>query len=151
MTEQPSILIVDDTPEMLAIVERLLKPQYRTRTALSGTQALAMTLAEPPDLVLLDVMMPGMSGFEVCRELKARAETTDIPVIFLTALDDVRDEKTGFDAGAVDYITKPISQPILLARVRNHLALKAAADFLKDKNRYLVEEVTRRTAQVQII
>jgi putative two-component system response regulator len=151
MTEQPAILIVDDTPEMLAIVERMLRAQYRTRTAASGKQALEMALAEPPDLVLLDVMMPGMSGFEVCRELKARAETKDIPVIFLTALGDARDEKTGFDSGAVDYITKPVSLPILLARVRNHLALKSAADFLKDNNRYLIAEVARRTAQVQII
>jgi putative two-component system response regulator len=151
MTDQPAILIVDDTPEMVSILERLLKAQYRTRAASSGRQALDMALAEPPDLILLDVMMPGMSGFDVCRELKARAETKDVPVIFLTALDDVRDEKTGFDAGAVDYITKPVSQPILLARVRNHLALKSAADFLKDKNRYLLAEVARRTDQVQII
>jgi putative two-component system response regulator len=151
MTDKPAILIVDDTPEMLEILGILLRSQYRTRKASSGKEALASALAEPPDLVLLDVMMPGMSGFEVCRELKARAETKDIPVIFLTALNDVKDEKTGFEAGAVDYITKPISQPILLARVRNHLALKAAADFLKDKNRYLLAEVARRTEQVQII
>jgi putative two-component system response regulator len=151
MTDQPSILIVDDTPEMVVIVERMLRAQYRTRTASSGRQALDMALAEPPDLVLLDVMMPGITGFDVCRELKARAETKDTPVIFLTALDDVKDEKTGFEAGAVDYITKPVSQPILLARVHNHLALKAAADFLKDKNRYLLAEVARRTEQVQII
>jgi len=151
MTDQPSILIVDDTPEMLTIVERTLKGLYRTRTADSGAQALKLALAAPPDLVLLDVMMPGMSGFEVCRELKSRAETKDIPVIFLTALNDVRDEKAGFDSGAVDYITKPVSMPILLARVRNHLSLKAAADFLKDKNSYLLAEVARRTEQVQII
>jgi len=151
MTDRPSILIVDDTPEMLAILERLLRSQYRVRTAGGGRQALEMAAAEPPDLVLLDVMMPGMSGFDVCRELKARAETKDTPVIFLTALDDDRDEKAGFDAGAVDYITKPVSQPILLARVRNHLALKAAADFLKDRNQYLIAEVARRTGQVQIV
>jgi putative two-component system response regulator len=146
MPDQPSILIVDDTPEMLAIVERMLRGQYRTRSAANGRQALEMALAEPPDLVLL-----GMSGFEACRELKARPGTRDVPVIFLTALDDVKDEKTGFEVGAVDYITKPVSQPILLARVRNHLSLKAAADFLKDNNRYLLAEVARRTEQVQII
>jgi putative two-component system response regulator len=151
MPDKPTILIVDDTPDMVAIVERMLRAQYRTRTASSGKQALEMALAETPDLVLLDVMMPGMTGFEVCRELKARPETKDTPVIFLTALDDVKDEKTGFDAGAVDYITKPVSQPILLARVRNHLALKAAADFLRDKNSYLIAEVARRTEQLQII
>ncbi|MCC6212310.1 MAG: two-component system response regulator [Burkholderiales bacterium] len=136
---------------MLAIVERMLRGQYRTRTAASGAEALAMARAEPPDLVLLDVMMPGMNGFEVCRELKLRPETRDVPVIFLTALDDAKDEKTGFEVGAVDYITKPVSQPILHARVKNHLSLKAAADFLKDNNRFLLAEVTRRTEQVQIV
>jgi putative two-component system response regulator len=151
MTDKPAILIVDDTPEMVTIVERLLREHYRTRTAASGKEALAMVRAGPPDLILLDVMMPGMSGFDVCRELKTRAETRDIPVIFLTALDDVKDEKIGFEAGAVDYITKPISQPILLARVKNHLALKSAADFLKDKNRFLLTEVARRTEQLQVI
>jgi putative two-component system response regulator len=151
MTEKSSILIVDDTPEMTAIVERMLSAQYQDPHGIQRQAGARGGVAETPDLVLLDVMMPGMSGFEVCRELKARAETKDTPVIFLTALDDARDEKTGFDAGAVDYITKPVSQPILLARVRNHLALKAAADFLKDKNRYLLAEVARRTEQVQII
>lgn len=151
MTDKPRILIVDDTPDMLAIVGRMLGSQYRTLTADNGRAALEIATTERPDLILLDVMMPGMTGFEVCRELRARAETKDIPVIFLTALGEVRDEKAGFDAGAVDYITKPISQPILLARVKNHLSLKAAADFLKDKNQYLLAEVARRTGQLQII
>ena len=151
MTDKPTILIVDDTPDMVAIVDRLLRAHYRTRTASSGKEALEMALAEPPDLVLLDVMMPGMSGFDVCRQLKSRAGTKEVPVIFLTALDDAGDEKAGFDAGAVDYITKPVSQPILLARVRSHLALKASADFLKDKNQFLHAEVARRTEELQII
>ena len=151
MTTKPTVLIVDDMPDMVAIVERLLRAHYRTRTAFSGKEALEMALAEQPDLVLLDVMMPGMNGFDVCRELKSRAITKEIPVIFLTALDDVKDEKTGFAVGAVDYITKPISAPILLARVKNHLALKAAADFLKDKNQFLQSEVARRTEELQVI
>ena len=151
MTDKPAILIVDDTPDMVVIVERFLRAHYRTRTASSGIQALEVALAEPPDLVLLDVMMPGMSGFEVCRQLKSHAHTKEVPVIFLTALDEVRNEKMGFDLGAVDYITKPISQPILLARVKNHLSLKAAADFLKDRNQFLHAEVARRTEELQII
>ena len=151
MTDKPTILIVDDMPEIVALVDRLLRPHYRTRTALSGEQALEMALAERPDLALLDVMMPGINGFDLCRQLKSHADTKDVPVIFLTALDDVRDEKTGFDVGAVDYITKPISAPILLARVKNHLALKAAADFLRDKNQFLHAEVARRTAELQVI
>jgi putative two-component system response regulator len=151
MTDKPTILIVDDTPDMVAIVERMLKAHYRTRTASSGSEALEVAFAERPDLVLLDVMMPGMSGIDVCRQLKAHADTKEVPVIFLTALDDVRNEQAGFDAGAVDYITKPISQSILLARVRTHTTLKAAAEFLRDKNQYLLTEVARRTHQLQII
>ena len=151
MTDKPTILIVDDSPDIVMVVERLLRAHYRTRTASSGKEALEMALVERPDLVLLDVMMPGMSGFDVCRQLKSQADTREVPVIFLTALDGVRDESTGFDVGGVDYITKPISQPILLARVKNHLSLKAAADFLKDKNRFLAAEVARRTEQLQII
>jgi len=117
MTDKPTILIVDASPDIVTIVERLLRAHYRTRTASGGKEALEMALAERPDLVLLDVMMPGMSGFDVCRQLKSYADTREVPVIFLTALDGVSDEHTGFDVGGVDYITKPVSQPILLARV----------------------------------
>jgi putative two-component system response regulator len=151
MTGRPTILIVDDTPDIIAIVERLLRTQYRTRSADCGQRALEIAIAERPDLILLDVMMPGMDGFETCRQLKAHPRTKDIPVIFLTALDEVANEKKGFDVGGVDYMTKPVSQPILLARVKNHLALKGAADFLRDKNQYLLTEVARRTHELQII
>jgi len=101
--------------------------------------------------VLLDIMMPEMDGYEVCRRLKADAATREIPVIFLTAKTQVEDESRGFEVGCVDYITKPISPPIVLARVRTHLALKAAADFLRDKNEYLAAEVARRTKQISIV
>ena len=107
MTVKPTIPIVDDTPDMVAIVDRLLRAHYRTRTASSGKEALNKALAEPPDLVLLDVIMPGMSGFDVCRQLKSRAETKEVPVIFLTALDDAGDEKAGFDAGGIRDHEKP--------------------------------------------
>jgi serine phosphatase RsbU (regulator of sigma subunit) len=116
----------------------------------SGERALKLAVAEPkPDLVLLDIMMPGMDGYEVCRRLKADAATREIPVIFLTAKTQVEDESRGFEVGCVDYITKPISPPIVLARVRTHLALKAAADFLRDKSDYLAAEVARRVRELE--
>jgi putative two-component system response regulator len=146
------VLIVDDTPENLTIMNGLLKDAHRTKVANGGERALKLAAAEPrPDLVLLDIMMPGMDGYEVCRRLKADAATRDIPVIFLTAKTQVEDERRGFEVGCVDYITKPISPPIVLARVRTHLALKAAADFLRDKNDYLAAEVARRIKQISIV
>jgi putative two-component system response regulator len=149
---KPVVLIVDDTPENLTIMNGLLKDAYHTKVANSGERALKLAAAQPkPDLVLLDIMMPEMDGYEVCRRLKADAATREIPVIFLTAKTQVEDESRGFEVGCVDYITKPISPPIVQARVRTHLALKAAADFLRDKNAYLAAEVARRTKQISIV
>jgi putative two-component system response regulator len=151
-SSKPMVLIVDDTPENLTIMNGLLKDAYRTKVANNGERALKLAAADPkPDLVLLDIMMPGMDGYEVCRRLKADPATRDIPVIFLTARTQVEDEQRGFDVGCVDYITKPISPPIVLARVRTHLTLKAAADFLRDKNDYLAAEVARRTRQISTV
>jgi class 3 adenylate cyclase len=124
--QKPLVLIVDDTPENIALMNGLLKERYRTRIATNGERALEAAAQEPqPDIVLLDVMMPGMDGYEVCRRLKADPATHGIPVVFLTAKSQIEDEQRGFDAGAVDYITKPISPPIVLARVHTHLTLKA--------------------------
>jgi putative two-component system response regulator len=152
MNGRPSILIVDDDPDIVAILGALLRPHFQVHVAADGAQALDYFAGDTlPDLVLLDILMPGMNGYDVCRRLKADARSRDIPVIFLTALTETKDEQLGFDVGAVDYITKPVSRPIVLARVRNHLALKAAADFLKDKNVYLEEEVDRRTREVRAV
>jgi len=150
---QPTILVVDDAPESIEPIVRCLHAGgYRTRIANSGERGLALACALPrPDLILLDVMMPGMNGYAVCERLKANDDTADIPVIFLTVRNDECDEQRGFDAGAVDYITKPISPPIVLTRVRTHLTMKGASDFLRDRNAYLEREVDRRTREVGII
>ena len=114
--------------------------------AVDGPSGLAAARRQRPDVVLMDLDLPGLSGHEVLRQLKADPATAEIPVIFLTAKTEQADEQQGFDLGAVDYITKPISPPILLARVNTHLALKATADFLRDKSAYLEREVALRTA-----
>jgi putative two-component system response regulator len=151
-TDRQCVLIVDDAPDSLTRLNALLRSMYKTRVANNGEQALKIAALLPqPDLILLDIMMPGMDGFEVCRRLKADALTAEIPVIFLTAKSDTEDEQMGFDCGCVDYITKPISPPIVLARVRTHLLLKSAKDFLKDQNAFLEAEVERRTREVQVI
>jgi adenylate cyclase len=122
-----SVLIVDDTPTNIGVISGVLKDLYRTKVATNGEKALVLaTASEKPDLILLDVMMPGMDGYEVCRRLKANPVTRDIPVIFLTAKTDIVDEENGFEVGAADYIHKPFSAPLVLARVKNQLALQAA-------------------------
>jgi len=130
----------------------LLKDRYRVKVANSGEKALQIVRGDdPPDLILLDIMMPGLSGYQVCAEIKDDVDRRDIPIIFLTAMSAEEDEQRGLDMGAVDYITKPISAPITLARVAAHLKVKAAADFLRDQNDYLESEVQRRTAEVAAI
>ncbi len=147
-----TILVVDDTPTNLALMGALLDMHYHVVTAADGYEALRRLETAPlPDLILLDVMMPGMDGYDTCQAIKAQPTTRDIPVIFLTARVDTQDEARGFQLGAVDYITKPISPPLVLARVRTHLQLKASADFLRDKASYLEHEVQRRTAELAAI
>ncbi len=120
---RPLILAVDDEASNLQLLRQILQDHYRLLFAKDGARALELARQESPDLVLLDVMMPGMSGYEVCAALKSNPATASIPVIFVTALTDTADELEGFDAGAVDYITKPVSPPIVRARVRTHLSL----------------------------
>ena len=147
-----TILLVDDAPDNLVLMNDLLKDQYKIKIANSGERALRIVQAgQLPDLILLDIMMPDMDGYEVCRRLKADPATREIPVIFLTAKADVEAERLGLELGAVDYITKPISPPITVARVRSHLRLKEAADFLRDQNQFLEREVQARTQEVMAI
>lgn len=147
-----TILVVDDTPDNLMLMTDLLKDRYRVKAANSGEKALRVLQGGSlPDLILLDVMMPGLSGHEVAGQLKHDPRTCDIPIIFLTALAAIEDEIHGLELGAVDYITKPISPPLVLARVDTQLKIKAAADFLRDQNDYLEKEVERRTREVMAI
>lgn len=146
---RPLVLAIDDTPQNLTLIDELLSTSYRIKVAASGPRGLKIAQSgRPPDLILLDLMMPGMDGFEVCRQLKVNPLTRSIPVVFLTASTRDEDEQRGFELGAVDFISKPISPLILKARVRTHLDLKAAADELGQRNNYLEEEVARRTAEV---
>ena len=148
--DKPSILVVDDTPDNLTLMTALLKDDYRVKVAHNGERALRLVQGqEPPALILLDIMMPGMDGYEVCRRLKADPVTEAIPVIFLTARSEVEDETHGLSLGAVDYIVKPISPPVVLARIKTQLMLKSAADFLRGKSDLLETEVARRTAEIQ--
>jgi putative two-component system response regulator len=151
-TRKPVILVVDDTPDNLTLMSELLSGLYEVKVANSGQRGIRIaTSVPPPDLILLDIMMPEMDGYEVCTSLKADARTRGIPVIFLTALNAEGDEQHGLDLGAVDYITKPISPPIVLARIKNHLALKSHSDFLRDKSAFLEREVEKRTGELTAI
>jgi putative two-component system response regulator len=146
VTPTPStILIVDDEPANLSVLSQLLSPVYRVLASKTGMQALQSSSREPvPDLILLDVMMPGMDGYAVLARLKENEKTRDIPVIFVTALNDQTDEEHGLALGAVDYIAKPIKPAIVKARVRAHLEIKHSRDRLRDQNCWLEEEVARR-------
>ncbi|MEY4591381.1 MAG: hypothetical protein RIR18_276 [Pseudomonadota bacterium] len=149
-SNKPSVLVIDDTPENLTLINGLLKDRYKVKVANNGERGLVLATTAPfPDVILLDIMMPGIDGWEVCQRLKALPETCEIPVIFLTARVDADDERKGLELGAVDYITKPINPPVLLARVQTHLTVKASADFLRDKNHYLEQEVEKRTSEVK--
>ncbi len=147
--QKQTILIVDDTPDNIALLSALLKDRYRVKIATNGVKALQIAQSELyPDLVLLDVVMPEMDGYETCRHLKQHPGTADIPVIFLTSRVEPEDEEMGLSLGAADYIAKPISPPIVLARVATQLSLKDARQFLQHQNRHLEHLVIERTRQV---
>ncbi|MGR9087150.1 MAG: response regulator [Gammaproteobacteria bacterium] len=150
---KPTILIVDDKPENLSLLgEVLLNAGYRVTAANSGRSALRLANQENrPDLILLDVMMPDMDGFQVLDRLSADAMTRDIPVLFLTALDDPWNEEFGLNKGAADYITKPIQPKLVLARIRTQLLAKQARDWLNNQNALLETQVSRRMAENELI
>ena len=151
-SEKPTILVVDDTPDNLVLMGQILDKQYTVKIANRGDKVLKIITADhPPDLILLDIMMPGMDGYEVCRRIKANPEISDIPVIFLTARSNPEDEAYGLELGACDYITKPISPPILLARIKTHITMRQAQKLLIDQNGFLESEVKRRSEEVDLI
>lgn len=140
--DQATVLVVDDTPENIDLLVAILKDDYKVKAARNGEQGLKIArLPNSPDLILLDIMMPGIDGFEVCKRLKEDPTTCDIPVIFVTAKISTEDEIHGFKLGAVDYITKPISPPVVQARVKTHIALH-------DQNRELGRQVREQTREI---
>ncbi len=142
MIDKQTVLVVDDTPENIDVLKGILSDSYRVKAAIDGEKALKICAKSPPDLILLDVMMPEMDGYEVCRRLKADSATRSIPVIFVTAKNEVEDETHGFLVGGADYITKPVSPPLVRARVNTHLALY-------DQNRALETQVRERTQEIR--
>ncbi|MCP3921666.1 MAG: response regulator [Desulfobacterales bacterium] len=140
MSDKKRILVVDDTPANIKILNDILKNLYHVSVAKSGKDAIKIANFEPkPDLILLDIMMPDIDGYEVCRKLKSDKYTSQIPVIFVTAKVRDEDESKGFELGCVDYITKPISLPIVVARVKTHIDLGSALETLEEQNRELVQ------------
>lgn len=144
-----TILIVDDTPENIDILKGVLKEQYTIKAATRGGKALEIARTTPVDLILLDIMMPEMDGYEVCRALKADEATKRIPVIFVTALQEIGDETKGFEAGAVDFITKPVNAAVVQARVRTHLSLKEAQDTLEEWNNNLKKRLLQSVTTIR--
>ena len=144
LLERQTILVVDDVPENIDLLSEVLHEHYHIRVATNGERALKIVYSDtPPDLILLDIMMPGLSGLELCRRIKSNPDRRKIPVIFVTAMCSVEDERLGLETGAVDYISKPISPPVVLARVRTHLALY-------DQARELERMVYQRTMELSI-
>ena len=149
--QRATVLVVDDTPANLTLMAQVLNKTYRVQLATSGAKALELAHRAPPDLVVLDVMMPGLDGYEVCRRLKAQARTRDVPVLFLTALSRPEDENAAFEAGGADFVNKPFNPTTLMARVRTQLVLKAAQDRLRYDNGQLSAEVQARRREVEAL
>ncbi len=143
-----TVLVVDDTPANLSLLANVLDKAYRVQVATSGHKALEIAARQPPDLVVLDVMMPELDGYEVCRRLKADSRTQPVPVLFLTALTRPEDETRGFEVGGADFIHKPFNPATVLARVRTHLQLKALHEALRQRSRWLEGELDQRLRDV---
>ena len=154
LNEKPTILVIDDTADNLFLIANLLKPFYNVLVANSGEKGLAYirnNAKQQPDLILLDIIMPELSGYDVLQQLKQDPLTQFIPIIFLTAMSNPEDEKKGLELGAVDYITKPISSPILFARIKTQLQNRAMREFLLDRNLFLEHEIQKRTQEISAI
>ena len=149
LRERRTILVADDVPENIELLSSILEHDYKVKVATHGEKVVEIVYSDaPPDLILLDVMMPRLSGHEVCRRIKANSDRHRIPIIFVTTMTSVEDEKFGFELGAVDYITKPISPPIVLARVRTHLALYDQSRELERMVRQRTQELTHSRQQI---
>ncbi len=148
-TKRPTILVIDDEPFNLSLLDEVLNKNYTIQKASNGPEALELAFANPPDLILIDVMMPHMDGFEVCRQLKKDTSTMHVPVIFITAKNEIRDEELGFSVGASDFIHKPISAPIVAARVRTHLKIKFMQEYLRSENTKLLKSAGDKSAELQ--
>ncbi|CAK0771655.1 putative cyclic di-GMP phosphodiesterase VC_1348 [Gammaproteobacteria bacterium] len=147
-----TLLVIEGNADIFNVINHLLSNDYDVRNANSGEKGLHLAIDEPhPALILLDISLPDLDGHAVCRQLKGHAATRDIPVIFLSTQHDEANEEAGFALGAVDYITKPISGPILRARVKTHIGTKRNTDFIRDKNIFLVGEVTKRAKELEFI
>jgi putative two-component system response regulator len=146
--KHPKILVVDDAPENLMVIESILSKDYSLKLISDAKEALDYAIANPPDLILLDVMMPDIDGFELCRRLKAKPKLANVPVIFITSQTDVENEELGFSVGASDFIHKPISAPIVAARVRTHIKIKFMLDYLKYENAHLQENAAHSSSEL---
>jgi putative two-component system response regulator len=151
LKKHPSILVVDDAPDNLMILESILSGDYSLKLINDSSQALDYAFDYHPDLVLLDVMMPKTDGFEICRRLKANPKLSDVPVIFITSKTDIADEERGFSVGASDFIHKPISAPIVSARVKTHLKIKFMLDFLKAENANLQKNTENSSSELEML
>lgn len=145
---KPRLLIVDDVPQNIAVLGEAMRDEYDVRIATNGEKALALVASdEKPDFILLDIMMPGMDGYEVLRRLKEDKASRDIPVMFLTALGEPVDERRGLELGAVDYVVKPFNVDVVLARVRGHLALRQHVEFLEWMHKEKTQTLQSVTAE----
>lgn len=145
---RPTILVVDDAPENLMIMEAILGKEYSLKLFSDAGKALDYAFENPPDLILLDIMMPKIDGFEACRRLKANTKLVDIPVIFITAKNEDEYEEYGFAVGASDFIHKPINASILVARVKTHLKIKLVMDYLRNENARLQDSKTKSSSEL---
>lgn len=145
---RPTVMVVDDAEEMLMIMESILSREYSVKSFTEAKAAIDYAFSNPPDLFLLDVMMPDIDGFETCRRLKANPKLRDIPVIFLTSKNEDEYEEKGFSVGASDFIHKPINAPIVIARVKTHLKIKFVMDYMRNENLRLKENTKQCSAEL---